>query len=215
EQLRLLTNLETHEKKLLQIVLLGQPELQEMFRQPELRQLSQRVTARFHLNAMEPEEVGPYVYHRLAVAGAVDPRGIFPAKTIARLHQISKGIPRVINLVCDRALLGAYSRDTRVVDIAILNTAANEVLGTKQWHIAPSNHTRNWMTGAAAAVVLLALGAAGSWLWLSAARTADANVPVSAASLEALPAPASTTLAVPPPSIAETAAAASLPELAA
>lgn len=130
EQLRLLTNLETHEKKLLQIVLLGQPELQEMFRQPELRQLSQRVTARFHLNAMQAEEVGPYVYHRLAVAGALDPRGIFPAQVIARLHQISKGIPRVINLVCDRALLGAYAKETRVIDLETLNTAADEVLGT-------------------------------------------------------------------------------------
>src|SRR3990167_2640850 len=142
EQLRLLTNLETHEKKLLQIVLLGQPELQEMFRQPELRQLSQRVTARFHLNAMQAEEVGPYVYHRLAIAGAAEPRSMFPANVIARLHEISKGIPRVINLVCDRALLGAYAHETRVVDLQILNTAANEVLGAdffgsrrlRQWH---------------------------------------------------------------------------------
>lgn len=146
EQLRLLTNLETHEKKLLQIVLLGQPELQEMFRQPELRQLSQRVTARFHLNAMHAEEVGPYVYHRLAVAGAAEPRSMFPANVIARLHEISKGIPRVINLVCDRALLGAYARETRVVDLEILNTAAKEVLGAeffgtkglRNWHWQPA-----------------------------------------------------------------------------
>lgn len=146
EQLRLLTNLETHEKKLLQIVLLGQPELQEMFRQPELRQLSQRVTARFHLNAMHAEEVGPYVYHRLAVAGAAEPRSMFPANVIARLHEISKGIPRVINLVCDRALLGAYARETRVVDLEILNTAAKEVLGAeffgtkglRNWHWHPA-----------------------------------------------------------------------------
>ena len=86
EQVRLLTNLETHEKKLLQIILLGQPELQEMFRQPELRQLSQRVTARFHLNALAEEEVGPYVYHRLSVSGALDPKAMFPAATIKKLY---------------------------------------------------------------------------------------------------------------------------------
>ncbi|AUM10984.1 ExeA family protein [Ketobacter alkanivorans] len=129
EQIRLLTNLETHEKKLLQIILLGQPELQDMFQQPELRQLSQRVTARFHLNALADEEVGPYVFHRLTVAGAVDPRAMFPAATIKRLFHISKGIPRIINLVCDRAMLGAYAKETRVVDTSILSNAAKEVLG--------------------------------------------------------------------------------------
>jgi len=167
EQLRLLTNLETHEKKLLQIVLLGQPELQEMFRQPELRQLSQRVTARFHLNAMQPEEVGPYVYHRMAIAGAIDPRSIFPAATIARLHQITKGIPRVINLVCDRALLGAYSRETRVVDTSIVNTAANEVLGTRHWSTMTPKSPNPWAIGAAAAVLVLAVSMAGGWFWFS------------------------------------------------
>jgi len=131
EQIRLLTNLETHEKKLLQIILLGQPELQEMFHQPELRQLSQRVTARFHLNALEEEEVGPYVYHRLTVAGAVDPTAMFPAATIRKLFQISKGIPRIINLVSDRAMLGAYAKETRVIDTHILGNAAKEVLGYK------------------------------------------------------------------------------------
>ncbi len=129
EQIRLLTNLETHEKKLLQIVLLGQPELQDMFRQPELRQLSQRVTARFHLNALKEEEVGPYVYHRLAIAGAIDPRSMFPDKVIRKLNQISKGIPRIINLICDRAMLGAYAKETRIIDTSIVSAAAKEVLG--------------------------------------------------------------------------------------
>lgn len=129
EQIRLLTNLETHEKKLLQIVLLGQPELQDMFKQPELRQLSQRVTARFHLSALTEQEIAPYVYHRLSVAGAVDPKSMFPEKSLRKLFQISKGIPRVINLVCDRAMLGAYAKETRVVDTAIISSAAKEVLG--------------------------------------------------------------------------------------
>ncbi len=166
EQLRLLTNLETHEKKLLQIVLLGQPELQEMFRQPQLRQLSQRVTARFHLNAINAEEIGPYVYHRLAIAGAVDPRSIFPAATTNRLFQISKGIPRVINLICDRAMLGAYSRETRVVDITILNTAANEVLGTGQWALVSRRIPWQTVMILAAALILIGGSATGTWWWI-------------------------------------------------
>ena len=213
EQLRLLTNLETHEKKLLQIVLLGQPELQEMFRQPELRQLSQRVTARFHLNAMQPEEVGPYVYHRLAIAGAIDPRSIFPAATIARLHQITKGIPRVINLVCDRALLGAYSRETRVVDINILNTAANEVLGTRQWSTMSPTAPNPWALGAAAAVLVLAVSAAGGWLWFSrddyAVDSSTNAVAAQDASAVADPVSAS-----PPPSIAQVPASSAVPAVA-
>lgn len=140
EQLRLLTNLETHEKKLLQVVLLGQPELQTLFHQPELRQLSQRVTARFHLDALTREETQAYVTHRLAVAGCRNPEGVFPAATIKRLHRISKGIPRVINLICDRALLGAYTQSRYSVDVGTLTTAAREVLGDRH----KPRSTWNW-----------------------------------------------------------------------
>lgn len=208
EQLRLLTNLETHEKKLLQIVLLGQPELQEMFRQPELRQLSQRVTARFHLNAMQPEEVGPYVYHRLAIAGALDPKGIFPANVIARLHQISRGIPRVINLVCDRAMLGAYSREIRVIDLPILNTAANEVLGTRQWNHSQDGFKPAWMVGAAAALVLLAVSAGGFWYW-SGSTTPSVSESIAAESTERVAAADDVSIAeiAPPPSLSDPASA--------
>lgn len=143
EQLRLLTNLETHEKKLLQIVLLGQPELQEMFQRPELRQLSQRVTARFHLDALNQEEVGAYVSHRLKVAGCPAPSEVFPAKTIKALFQISKGIPRVINLICDRAMLGAYTSEKRTVDVPTLKKAAVEVLGQKRFEI-PQAQKMKW-----------------------------------------------------------------------
>ncbi|OUR99132.1 hypothetical protein A9Q81_11160 [Gammaproteobacteria bacterium 42_54_T18] len=129
EQLRLLTNLETHEKKLLQIILLGQPELQDIFLKPELRQLSQRVTARFHLDALTKEEIAPYVYHRLAIADCAFPEVLFPEKTIQKLYSISKGIPRVINLVCDRSLLGAYAENKKSIESPLLQTAAKEVLG--------------------------------------------------------------------------------------
>ncbi len=129
EQLRLLTNLETHEKKLLQIILLGQPELQDIFLKPELRQLSQRVTARFHLDALTKEEIAPYVYHRLMIADCAFPEVLFPEKTIHKLYSISKGIPRVINLVCDRSLLGAYAENKKSIEIPLLQTAAKEVLG--------------------------------------------------------------------------------------
>lgn len=200
EQLRLLTNLETHEKKLLQIVLLGQPELQEMFRQPELRQLSQRVTARFHLNAMHAEEVGPYVYHRLAVAGASEPRSMFPANVIARLHDISKGIPRVINLVCDRALLGAYARETRVVDLDILNTAAKEVLGAeffgskgpRSWHWHPA------AVGGMAGALVTGLIATVVFLFLNT----GSDMPVADSAQPGVPEPAAVVEDTPPPSVA-------------
>lgn len=200
EQLRLLTNLETHEKKLLQIVLLGQPELQEMFRQPELRQLSQRVTARFHLNALQAEEVGPYVYHRLAIAGAIDPKSMFPAATITRLYQITKGIPRVINLVCDRAMLGAYSRETRVIDTHIINTAANEVLGTRQWNAMKTASPNPWLLGSvAAALVALVIG--GGWLWLGRDQVSAVAADVAAEAASDIAAPVDAEEAPPPSAI--------------
>ena len=127
EQLRLLTNLETNQRKLLQIILLGQPELLELLAQKELRQLSQRVTARFHLDALSRGEVHEYIRHRLSVAGA---RGtFFPTATVNRIFKISAGIPRVINLICDRSLLGAYAESRSQVSTRMVNKAAQEILG--------------------------------------------------------------------------------------
>lgn len=127
EQIRLLTNLETNERKLLQIIMLGQPELKDMLLRSDLRQLAQRITARYHLDPLTEREVGAYVAHRLAIAGG---RGkIFPASTIKLLYQLSKGTPRLINIICDRALLGAYVQDQDQVDIPTLKKAAQEVLG--------------------------------------------------------------------------------------
>ncbi len=127
EQVRLLTNLETNETKLLQIIMIGQPELREMLARKELRQLAQRITARYHLGPLSQKEVAAYVTHRLAVAGVAN--RIFPAGVIKRLYQISEGIPRLINVLCDRALLGAYVQGKAGVDRSTFERAAEEVLG--------------------------------------------------------------------------------------
>jgi type II secretory pathway predicted ATPase ExeA len=127
EQVRLLTNLETNQRKLLQIIMLGQPELREIFSRPELMQLSQRITARYHLCPLSRREVGTYVTHRLAVAGVI--KKLFPQGTIDKLYRLSGGIPRLINIICDRALLGAYVQGKDSVDRSTLVKAAMEVSG--------------------------------------------------------------------------------------
>ncbi|MFN2360292.1 MAG: ExeA family protein [Marinobacter sp.] len=127
EQLRLLTNLETAEKKLLQIVLLGQPELQAILELPELRQLNQRVTARYHLDALGREEIEAYLRYRLSVAGL---RGeIFTGGAVRALFRASHGVPRLINLISDRALLGAYAEGEHQITAAHIRTASREVNG--------------------------------------------------------------------------------------
>jgi len=134
EQLRLLTNLETNQRKLLKIMLIGQPELKEILARPELRQLAQRITARFHLEPLSQREVGAYVAHRLTVAGV--PRHLlrqfFPANTIGQLFRLSDGVPRLINVICDRALLGAYAQGNDGIDKTTLKKAAKEVLGEQK-----------------------------------------------------------------------------------
>jgi general secretion pathway protein A len=124
EQIRLLTNLETNERKLLQVILLGQPELREKLARPELRQLSQRITARYHLEPLTPAETEGYIRHRLATAG-VRAR-IFSPAVIRRVHNLSKGIPRRINVLCDRCLLGAYVQGKEEVDRGTVVKAARE-----------------------------------------------------------------------------------------
>jgi general secretion pathway protein A len=130
EQLRLLTNLETHQRKLLQIILLGQPELLDVLAKPELRQLSQRITARFHLGALTREEVTAYIRHRLGVAGAKG--NFFSKRAIDQIFKLSDGIPRIINLVCDRSMLGAYSEGEMQVTPSIVDKAAGEILGPRK-----------------------------------------------------------------------------------
>ena len=127
EQLRLLTNLETNREKLLKVVLIGQPELQQLLKRNELRQLAQRITARYHLLPLSAPEVKEYVAHRLQVANGS--RQIFTSSTLAAVHRISGGIPRVINLLCDRALTLTASKQMLAVNPHIFLAAASQILG--------------------------------------------------------------------------------------
>ncbi len=126
EQLRLLSNLETEREKLLTVVLVGQPELRDMLDQPALRQLSQRVTSRSHLEPLNLEQTRSYVRHRLVVAGGSGAEVSDPA--VRRVFLRSGGVPRLVNLLCDRALLGAFGRGQKTVDAALVDAAAAEVL---------------------------------------------------------------------------------------
>lgn len=130
EQVRLLTNLETDSEKLLKIILIGQPELREILGRPELRQLNQRITARYHLESLSLEETHSYLHHRLKIAGATG--SLFKPAAIKKLHRISGGIPRIMNLICDRALTGTYGAQKQIVDTRMLQQAASEVFNQPQ-----------------------------------------------------------------------------------
>ena len=131
EQLRLLTNLETNQVKLLQIILMGQPELRDKLSRPELLQLSQRIIARYHLGALAKKEVAAYVAHRLTVAGVKE--RLFSDPAIDRLYKLSGGVPRLINVLCDRALLGVFAHGKKQVTRSIINKAASEVFGAERF----------------------------------------------------------------------------------
>ena len=126
EDVRLLTNLETSHEKLLQIILIGQPELGRMLDRDDLRQVAQRITARCHLVPFTARESGAYIQHRLGVAGVK--REIFDDRAMNEAHRVSGGVPRLINIVCDRALLGAYAEDRHAVDRRVVRRAAREAL---------------------------------------------------------------------------------------
>ena len=126
EQIRLLTNLETSKTKLLQIILVGQPELKQLLKRQDLRQLNQRITARYHLLPLSFDETRAYIHHRLTVSNG-DP-DLFKPGAIRKIYKLSSGIPRVINILCDRALLGAYSTNARVIRPNIIKHAARELL---------------------------------------------------------------------------------------
>src|SRR6185437_5126670 len=147
EQVRLLTNLETNTQKLLQIILIGQPELRELLARQDLRQLAQRITGRYHLDPLSAEETTAYVRHRLRVAGAT--ADIFTRGALREVYRVSSGIPRVINVICDRALLGAYTQDLHQVRASLVRRAGGEVFGRE---IGPP-----WVAVAAAAAAAVLL----------------------------------------------------------
>jgi general secretion pathway protein A len=169
EQVRLLTNLETATQKLLQIILIGQPELRELLDRTDLRQLAQRITGRYHLKPLSREETQQYVRHRLRVAGASGE--IFTPAALREVHRLSAGIPRVINVCCDRALLGAYTQEIRKVTPALVRRAAGEVYGrrfTPPW--------LGWMTAAIVLVGVAATAFVGWHVWQRQATALRAAV---------------------------------------
>lgn len=203
EQVRLLTNLETSKTKLLQIILVGQPELKQMLRRQELRQLNQRVTARYHLQPLSRAETRDYIRHRLRVCGG-DP-DMFKERAIRKIYKLSGGIPRVINILCDRALLGAYAENAAHVTPGRVKNAAQETL-------APAGP--KWPAWRIALLGMLALGgvAAGRYYLFpdrdaafrhrflgSPSETAEAKSgPAAPKSVSAAPAPVPKTEPLPP-----------------
>src|SRR5512134_487394 len=159
EQLRLLTNLETNERKLLQIILIGQPELRDMLARPELEQIAQRVVARFHLDPLAEDETAHYIKHRLSVAGM---SGLIPFDRDARhrIFELTRGVPRRINLLCDRALLGAYASGRQRVDRVIVYKAASEVFDLTGRNGSGWSRRRIGLMGGLAAGLLVAGGVA-------------------------------------------------------
>ena len=204
EQVRLLTNLETPTQKLLQIILIGQPELRELLDRTDLRQLAQRITGRYHLEPLSREETLGYVRHRLRVAGA--PEDIFTPSALAEVHRLAAGIPRVINVTCDRALLGAYTEETRKVTASLVRRAAGEVYGRRVMPL-----WLGWVAGALGLVGLAGAGFVGWQLWqrqispLHASRN-RAHVMVPGNSAAAAPSPAAVPTPAPTPSAAPGAA---------
>jgi len=175
EEVRLLTNLETTTQKLLQVVLIGQPELADLLARRNLRQLSQRVTARYHLRPFGEVESQRYVQHRMEVAGQKQP--IFTKQAMRAAHRLSRGIPRLLNTICDRALLGAYATGQTRVKEAVVRRAAREVLGARRG--------RRWVAATAAAVLVVVgstialvatggLRSLGAWAFARAEKAAPA-----------------------------------------
>jgi general secretion pathway protein A len=156
EQVRLLTNLETASQKLLQIILIGQPELRDVLARNELRQLAQRITGRYHLDPLSRAETAAYVRHRMKVAGATFE--VFTPAALREIHRLSGGIPRIINVICDRALLGGYTRETQRIGPPLVRAAASEVYGRQMAPI--------WMRPLLAVAGIVGVGVLGTGLWM-------------------------------------------------
>jgi general secretion pathway protein A len=195
EQVRLLTNLETETQKLLQIILIGQPELRKLLAREDLRQIAQRITARFHLDPLSRDETSAYVRHRLRVAGATTE--IFTRAALREIYRVSGGIPRVINILCDRAMLGAYTQELHQVPGSLVRRAGAEVFGRDFMPI--------WMPFAAAGLAGMIILGSAMLLWRYAPSGWLPNLPHTAHA-----SPASTGV-VNPVDAAATAATVALP----
>jgi general secretion pathway protein A len=210
EQLRLLTNLETSERKLLQIILIGQPELRQMVERPELEQLAQRVIARYHLGPLSEAETGAYVAHRLAVSGMAGPSPI-PPSLAPLIHRLSHGVPRRINLLCDRALLGAYVENSREVTRPILRRAAAEVFGSDN----ANARRRRWPVIAGGVLTAVAISATAAWQAMPHQAPVAPAIARVAPVRSAVASHAPTADTAPPKPVAHESQAAALRELAA
>ena len=193
EQVRLLTNLETETQKLLQIILIGQPELRELLARNDLRQLAQRVTGRYHLDPLSRDETSSYIKHRLRIAGATN--DIFTPSALHELYRVSGGVPRLLNIIADRALLGGFSSDRHLVGPDLVRRAAAEVYGRR---VLPA-----WLPWATALPSLALVAAAVVLAWPhsedhpAAAATAVNPATVAAAAPATTPAAASTPVPAP------------------
>ncbi len=187
EQVRLLTNLETSKQKLLQIILIGQPELKALLESEALRQLAQRITARYHLSALAKAETSTYIRHRLHVAGL---RGaLFTPAALRQIHRLSGGIPRLINVICDRAMLGAYAINKQRITRRMVRKAAREVYSRAHWW--RRNNVVRWAMGLA----LLAAMAAAVWVYVP--RYAEQAVTPPAPVAKAVPVPPTVVASIP------------------
>jgi general secretion pathway protein A len=201
EQIRLLTNLETAKHKLLRIILVGQPELRTLLARPDLRQLAQRITARYHLPPLDRRETAAYIDHRLRVAGGREDLFTWGARRVVYGH--SGGIPRLINIICDRALLGAFGQGARRINASLAREAAREALhgGTGGW---------NWRSWLALATGLAGLAMIGVGLWVPHANQSAPPAVSLVPAATPTPAEASNAMA-PPPTLATAAPAESAP----
>jgi general secretion pathway protein A len=219
EQVRLLTNLETHKDKLLRIMLVGQPELAQMLSRADLRQLSTRITARYHLTPLTPTETVEYIRHRLRIAGSNE--ALFNMPAMATIHKLTGGVPRLVNILCDRSLLGAYARNEHTITHEIVRGAAAESLGD----LAPAKPQRLpfWRLGdrrrwTLSEVVLVALIAAVCVYWWATGTRTQTSAAESAQSMPIAPATAmdggsAARGRTPEPPVAEHTADASAPRL--
>ena len=165
EEVRMLSNLETEKEKLVQIVLVGQPELRKTLDKQELRQLNQRITVRYHLKALQQNDIANYIQHRLRVAGSTGDI-LFTAGAIKSIHRNSGGVPRLINAICDHCLLVGFTRNTRTINSSIVRKAISELYLKQKVMKTESTVSRRWKTGVAigvAAAFILGIGLAAKF----------------------------------------------------